>query len=143
MGRSLGGAVAIYAATQYKSHICGLIVENTFSNLEEAAPHAMPMLRPLIGPGRPCNWLLRNKWYSNQRLKELKDLPILFLSSLADEMLHPSQMHSLYLTHGQSPWQFIPFEGAGHMDCYETHAPHYWPALRDFVDLLFDDINEK
>ena len=54
-------------------------------------------------------------------------------------MLHPGQMHALFLAHGAHPWQFVPFEGAGHMDCYETHAPKYWPALKEFVDALFEE----
>lgn len=139
MGRSLGGAVAIYAATQYRDKIRGLIVENTFTSLEDVAPHTMPFLSPLLGPGRPCNWLLRNKWYSDRRVKELKSLPILFLSSLSDEMLHPGQMEALYLTHGRAPWHFEPFQGARHMDCYETHGDQYWPIVEEFVDRLFHE----
>lgn len=141
MGRSLGGAVAIYAATQHKKDIRGLIVENTFTSLEDTVPNHMPFLRPLIGPGKPCNWLLRNKWPSDQRIKGLTDLPVLFLSSLADEMLHPGQMQALYLTHAAPPWSFVPFEGARHMDCYETHAPLYWPAVQEFIDRLFPEHN--
>ena len=136
-GRSLGGAVAIYAATKHKNDIKGLIVENTFTNIEETAGHAMPFLRPLVGRGRPCNWLVRNKWPSDRRIRELKDLPVLFLSSLADEMLHPGDMMTLYLQHGAAPWSFIPFENARHMDCFMTHAPLYWQAIQGYMDRLF------
>lgn len=136
MGRSLGGAVAIYAATQYKGRVRGVIVENTFTNLEEAAPGVLPVLRALVGPGRPCNFLLRNKWYSDRRVAELADVSMLFLSSLADEMLQPAQMAALFRVHGRHPWHFVPFEGARHMDAYETHAPQYWPVLRDFMASL-------
>lgn len=137
MGRSLGGAVAIYAATLYKRQIKGLIVENTFSSLEATAPMHFPILRPLVGPGKPCNWLLRNKWPSDVRVHNLKDLPVLFLSSSADEMLHPRMMHDLYAVHPSEPWHFTSFEGARHMDCYDTHAAQYWPRLREFIELLF------
>ena len=114
-------------------------VENTFTNLEEVAGHALPFLRPLVGPGKPCNWLLRNKWYSNQRLFELTSLPILFLSSLADEVLPAIHMQVLYSIHGCSPWSFVPFEGARHMDCYESHAPMYWQAIIEYFDRLFPE----
>lgn len=129
-------AVAIYAATQYKDRVVGLIIENTFTNLEDAAPGALPFLRLLIGPGRPCNFLVRNKWYSNQRVAELRDVPVLFLSSLSDEMLQPQQMVELFRVHGRAPWVFVPFEGARHMDAYETHGPQYWPALQTFFRSL-------
>lgn len=139
MGRSLGGAVAIYAGTRHKSKIRGLIIENTFTSIEETVPNMMGFLKPLIGPGKPCNWLVRNKWYSNKRIENLKDVPMLFLSSLADEMLHPGQMLTLYLSHAAPPWSFVPFEGARHMDCFETHAPLYWPAVQEFMGRLFPE----
>jgi abhydrolase domain-containing protein 13 len=143
MGRSLGGAVAIYAGTRHKSKIRGIIIENTFTSIEETVPNMMGFLRPLIGPGKPCNWLVRNKWYSNKRIENLKDVPMLFLSSLADEMLHPGQMLTLYLSHAAPPWSFVPFEGARHMDCFETHAPLYWPAVQEFMGRLFPENSEN
>ena len=51
-------------------------------------------------------------------------------------MLQPAQMEALFRVHGAAPWSFVPFEGARHMDAYETHAAQYWPAVRDFVGLL-------
>lgn len=143
MGRSLGGAVAIYTATKYKDSIRGMLIENTFSSLEDAAPHALPILRPLVGPGKPCNFLLRNKWYNDRRVRQLQDMPIMFLSSLADEMLHPGQMKALYLSYGRPPWRFVPFEGARHMDCYETHAASYWSAVQEFVASLFPELSKQ
>ena len=98
---------------------------------EETAADHIPLLHLLVGPGRAFNFLIRNKWYSDKRVHELKDLPVLFLSSLADEMLHPGQMQKLYLSHAAPPWSFTPFEGARHMDCYETHAPLYWSAVQE------------
>lgn len=51
-GRSLGGAVAAYAATRYKRHISGLVIENTFTRIVDIVPHTLPILRPLVGPNR-------------------------------------------------------------------------------------------
>lgn len=117
-------------------------VENTFTNLEDVAGYAIPFLKFLVGSGRPCNWLLRNKWFSNQRLFELTSLPILFLSSLEDEVLPAVHMQMLYAIHGNKPWSFVPFEGARHMDCYESHAPMYWQAVAEYLDRLFSDLDE-
>lgn len=137
MGRSLGGAVAIHAAVKYKQNIAGLIVENTFASIEEMAPLALPFLRPLVGEGKPCNWLIRNKWDSCRAIKSLVETPTLFMVSLADEIVHPGQMFKLYKVHGEKPWLLHSFEDAAHMDCYHTHGPQYWPRLKDFFDSLF------
>lgn len=51
-GRSLGGAVATYAACHSQPHISGLILENTFSRVVDLVPHMLPFLRLLVGPGR-------------------------------------------------------------------------------------------
>ena len=42
----------------------------------------MPLLRPFLGPGRPFNFLIRNKWRSGQQMHKLRQLPVLLLSSL-------------------------------------------------------------
>ena len=51
-GRSLGGAVAAYGAARYRRHVAGLILENTFTSVVDVVPHVLPMLRPLVGPGK-------------------------------------------------------------------------------------------
>lgn len=136
MGRSLGGAVAIYVATQYKNDMAGLIVENTFTSIADMVPRALPPLRPFVGEGKPCNWLIRNKWDSITRIRSLQDIPVLFLVSLSDEIVHPDQMSKLFRTHGKEPWSFEEFEDAAHMDCYHTHGTVYWPRVKSFVQSI-------
>lgn len=51
-GRSLGGAVAAYAASRLQRHVSGLVLENTFTSIVDLVPHTLPFLRPLVGPGR-------------------------------------------------------------------------------------------
>lgn len=138
MGRSLGGAVAIYTATHYKNDIRGLVVENTFTSIMDMAPQIFPPLRFLIGTGKPCNWLIRNKWDNLTRIQSLIDMPILFLVSLEDEIIHPDQMLKLFQMHGKDPWSFHEFEDAAHMDCYHTHGHLYWPTVKSFIDSLID-----
>ena len=86
-GRSLGGAVAIYAAEGHKERYKAMIVENTFTSIEDMAGVAFPPLRALVGSGKKFNWLVRNKWASIKRVEKLRDVPVLFLVSLADEIV--------------------------------------------------------
>jgi len=163
-GRSLGGAVAIYAAVQHKGAYKAMVVENTFTSIEAMAGVAFPPLRLLVGEGKWFNWLVRwvfelsrlslslslshthtialrsfarNKWRSIERIGKLKDVPILFLVSLADEIVHPGQMQKLFVAGGGSAneaWRLCEFAEARHMDAYHTHAPLYWPEVKRFYD---------
>ncbi len=111
-GRSLGGAVAMYAAVEHKSCYQAMIVENTFTSIEDMAGVAFPPLRGLVGEGKRFNWLVRDKWRSIDRVGKLKDVPILFLVSLADEIVHPGQMARLYEVGGgdaNDKWRLCEF----------------------------------
>jgi fermentation-respiration switch protein FrsA (DUF1100 family) len=149
MGRSLGGAVALRAAsdcilaskitttsttTNNNIELKGLIIENTFSTMAATVGHIMPFLSPLIGPGKFGNFLLRNKWDNVESAKELTNFPILWLSSLQDEMLPPVHMSELFSLHPKEPWKFVTFENGRHIDTYESHAAQYWPIVKGFVD---------
>uniref|UniRef100_A0A1D2A9I7 Serine aminopeptidase S33 domain-containing protein n=1 Tax=Auxenochlorella protothecoides TaxID=3075 RepID=A0A1D2A9I7_AUXPR len=136
-GRSIGGAVALHAAAATTVKIAGLIIENTFTSLEDIVPLKIPFLGFLIGPNRCANWLLRSRWDNVSAAKHLTGTPILFLSSLRDEMLPPSQMQRLYALHGRTPWRMLTFPQATHMDAYIVARREYWPALQAFFYDLF------
>lgn len=138
MGRSLGAAVAIHTAAKNKGRIKGLVVENTFYNIESVVPDVMPVLGLVVGPGRLFNFLLRNKWWNNREVSQLKDLPTLFLSALQDEMIPHTHMKKLYDVYGKHPWVLVPFPGARHIDAYETHAASYWPVIREFLEVILN-----
>ena len=75
--------------------------------------------------------------HSIERIGKLKDVPILFLVSLADEIVHPGQMQKLFVAGGGSAneaWRLREFAEAKHMDAYHTHAPLYWPEVKRFYD---------
>lgn len=66
LGRSLGGAVTIYVASQdtYKNAIKGLILENTFTSIQDMVKIVLPPLSHL-GP------LHRNFWPSKDRIPSI------------------------------------------------------------------------
>ena len=51
-GRSLGGAVALYAADRYRHRVKGVVVENTFTSLSDVVGKVFPPLGLLIGKQR-------------------------------------------------------------------------------------------
>jgi fermentation-respiration switch protein FrsA (DUF1100 family) len=57
-GRSLGGAVAIHLTSKYQDKIEALILENTFTCVEEMVGQVLGPLGHVIGRGKPLNFLV-------------------------------------------------------------------------------------
>ncbi|KAK9838633.1 hypothetical protein WJX74_000226 [Apatococcus lobatus] len=134
-GRSLGGAVAIHLTAANPGKVAALMVENTFTSIEDVAPKVLPMLSFLLGPRGIANWLVRNKWKNIVEIRKLTGLPLLLLSSLQDELLPPSQMRELRAA-APDPKRctWVEFPYAGHMDAYELARTEYWPAVAEFFE---------
>lgn len=136
-GRSLGGAVTIHLAARNAENIRSVMIENTFTSIEEVAPRLFPLLKFFIGPGRFCNFLVRNKWESRRDIARLANTPVLLLSSLKDEMLPPEQMRQLYERLQQAGAKravWTEFPDGTHMEAYDICRQQYWPAVRAFFD---------
>ncbi|GAX75394.1 hypothetical protein CEUSTIGMA_g2838.t1 [Chlamydomonas eustigma] len=134
-GKSLGGAVAIFLAAAYQEKLKGLIIENTFTSVEDMVGSVLPPLGPLIGAGKPLNRLVTNKWYSLKTIPKIDKLPILMLSSGEDEMVPPSQMKELRAAQKSPTCKFVEFPTAGHMNAYDADPTRYWMAVAEFVTL--------
>ena len=92
--------------------------------------------------------MVRNKWRSIERVRHLRDVPMLFLVSLADEIVHPGQMARLYaagIVGGEKneAWVLREFDEAGHMDTYHTHAGLYWPEVKAFYEGLLGIVDDE
>ena len=89
LGRSLGGAVSIYIATNQslKNEIKGIIIENSFTSIQD-------MVKILFPPLSHLQFLHRNFWPSKLRILTI-DTPILFIRSLRDEIVPTEQMKQL------------------------------------------------
>lgn len=61
--------------------IKALVVENTFTGVQDMVARVVPPLALLIGQGRPCNFLVTNKW-NNLALIPKISLPLLMMVSL-------------------------------------------------------------
>ncbi|KAJ3188199.1 hypothetical protein HDU85_005349 [Gaertneriomyces sp. JEL0708] len=111
-GQSLGGAVAVYAASAIgkssaresskkvdstagsQLDIAGLILENTFLSLPSLVPSIMPFTKYL-----PIKLLLTQIWDTQSLCRSLPPaLPILLLSGSKDELVPPHHMRGLWET---------------------------------------------
>lgn len=126
-GQSLGGAVAIklLQTNEQVGDIAALILENTFLSIRKLIPTVMP-------PAKYIASFCHQRWNSEESLTKLsdKDVPILFLSGLQDEIVPPAMMKALF---DQCParkvWREFP---SG--DHNSTVAePGYFDAIWDFL----------
>lgn len=130
-GRSLGGAVAIDLAAdeKYKDKIKGIIVENTFTSILDMMDHIVPWL----------TWaklLCRNPWKSMDIVGKIS-VPMLFVSSIRDEMVPSKMMVSLHQKASQSNknTKFLPINEGGHMSAYTTRG--YYERFNEWLQSLY------
>ena len=94
-GRSLGGAVALELAARRQDQIRAIIVENTFTSIDDLVKHLSPAYSKYMIRA------MRNKWDSMQVIPKISR-PMLFLSGRADEIVPPWMMTALYKAAVQS-----------------------------------------
>lgn len=99
LGRSLGGALGIYLAVDPISSekICGVIIENTFTSITDAASHILNI------PCKLPSWLFSNQYTSLARLQSCSKSrkkssafpPLLLISGELDNIIPPKMMWKL------------------------------------------------
>ncbi len=77
-------------ATWRTLQIAALVVENTFTSVEDMVSRVVPPLGLLIGAGRPCNFLVTNKWTNLAELPKVTKLPMLMFISMRVSAYVPS-----------------------------------------------------
>ena len=100
LGRSLGGAVATYAVNNIKHEIAGLILENTFTSIDDLVDvifSYLSILKPFV---------LRNHWQTQKLIQDI-NCPILFIKALKDELIPPRMMNELYIKAVNSKYRSV------------------------------------
>ena len=106
-GRSLGAAVAAYAATQF--NIRGLVLDSAFKNLRAMIRDVYPFV-PTV--------LARYRFPTDEYIMQLEGLPIMIMHSPGDEIVRFSHGRALYEMIDQ-PKAFVELRG-GHNDNFFT-----------------------
>jgi len=123
-GASLGGAVAARVAWE-RPEVAGVILESTFTSLEEMAAVAYPFL-PSFVRGR-----LGGHFDTLALLPGLR-MPILVIHGHADTLIPAAMGRSLYQAAGDgATWYEVP--GAGHNDVFVAGGDAYFQRMADFV----------
>jgi len=139
-GRSLGGAVACSLALHAQKSLprhqqpLGLILENTFTSVRDTAVALLPILNLVYYALRSP--LLTNSWENIKLIPDL-EYPILFLSSLKDEIVPPEQMKALKASCRQYPnTMFCSFPYSGHNDMPVTGGSRYYDTIKTFLSTI-------
>ncbi|CAG8473509.1 8581_t:CDS:2 [Paraglomus occultum] len=133
-GHSLGGAVMLYLASHphVQREVKGIILENTFTSMQDMAATLYPQSWLPYKYLARSPYILRSRWESEKRIRAVTT-PILFLSSVDDEIIPQSQMMRLRdnaINAKFTTW--IEFHNALHMNTYMQDG--YLEAIKQFID---------
>ncbi len=119
-GRSLGGAVAVWLASQQNTG--GLIVESSFTSL--------PALAGEIYWWLPVSALARVHYPSSERIARA-NCPVLIMHGTEDEIIPYAHGERLYALAAE-PKRFLSLQG-GHNDGFVLGGERYVETLREFI----------
>mmetsp|Transcript_56784 Transcript_56784/g.149590 ORF Transcript_56784/g.149590 Transcript_56784/m.149590 type:complete len:196 (+) Transcript_56784:83-670(+) len=127
LGRSLGGAVGVYAASKHPDRVRGLILENTFTSISDMVDVVLPWVAPLK------HLVLRIGWRSLEHIPNVT-CPILFISGLQDELVPPSHMERLHqaAVRAKSRRWFTVVDGT-HNDTCMRHPGAYCAEISAWI----------
>lgn len=123
MGRSLGGPIAAWLATQKKP--AGLILESTFTSATDLGAEIYPFL--------PVRFMMKFSYPTEDYLKK-SSLPVLILQSRDDQLIPFHHGKELY-EQATSPKTFFEMDGA-HGNAHVVTGKEYVRALDKFVNEL-------
>lgn len=123
-GHSLGGAIAIYLASQHPN-AAGLIVESSFTS----------MRRMVDQMGQywmfPIDWLLTQRFPSIERVRSLQ-MPVLYIHGTNDTLIPASMSRQLFEA-SPEPKQLYLVAGADHNNMSEVGGAAYLQTVDQFM----------
>ncbi|MEX0906493.1 MAG: alpha/beta hydrolase [Balneolaceae bacterium] len=122
-GRSLGGAVAAYAATEFG--VGGLVLDSAFIDIRTVIKD----IYPFIPPG-----LARVDFNTNRYVNAREEMPLMILHSPEDRLI--GYHHGLELYNNASgPKRFVELQG-GHNNNYSLSKEIFTSSWKDFLNDL-------
>jgi hypothetical protein len=129
-GRSLGGAVAAWLASQ--SAPGALIIENAFISVPEAGQDIYP-----IFPSR----LMAQFQYDTLEYMKDAHVPVLVIHAKDDRQI-PFRHGKALFSAASMPKRFLEIPG-GHVDAYKGSAPSYASEIKRFVNDFIETAKNK
>lgn len=124
-GRSLGGAVASYAATRFD--VRGLVLDSTFKNLRAMVGELYPFVPSALA---------KYEFPTEEYLRAVSGLPVMIMHSPDDRIIRFHQGEYLYTQAGE-PKRFVRMRG-GHNECFHASIDIFEKNWRAFLQELED-----
>lgn len=125
MGRSLGSAAAIEAASHAGDEIEGLIIESGFAS-------ALPFIKNKRG-SLPDDLKGGADGFANAKKISRLDIPTLIIHGQADRLLPVGHGKKLYESCGGEQKRLVIIPNAGHNNLLHRGRDLYFSALREFI----------
>ena len=129
-GRSLGGAVAAYAATKFQ--VAGLVIDSAFESLQAMVSELYPFV--------PSS-LAAYDFPTEKYLQQISGIPVMVMHSRNDEIIGFSHGERLYESSAQ-PKKFVELRG-GHNDNFHKSADIHAREWREFLSLITENIGSS
>jgi uncharacterized protein len=123
-GRSLGGTVASHVVAG-RDDLAGVILESTFTSLNEIAAAAYPFLPSFLFRR------LRGRYDNRARVRELR-VPILVVHGSRDRLV-PTEMGRELYDAAPEPRQWFEIRGADHNNAFAVGGAPYFDRLTAFA----------
>jgi len=138
-GSSLGGAVSVTLALHNQDKICGVILENTFTSIDDMClvfAEKMQLRRGLVLIRWFLWFYLTSHWPNADLIRKLR-VPVLFMSGLQDELIPPEHMKRLHdLATVSSYRQLHTVANGTHNDTFVKGGRAFYEAFSGFVSRL-------
>lgn len=122
-GRSMGGAVASYAATKF--NISGLVIDSSFKNLKTMISELYPFV-PVV--------LAKYEFPNELYLREIVGIPAMIMHSPNDKLVDISHGKYLYQILAE-PKKFVKLRG-NHNDSFHASVDIYNEHWKEFLQLV-------
>eukprot|EP00808_Paulinella_micropora_P029056 g75988.t1 len=136
-GRSLGGAVALTLARQNPDLLRGVVVENTFTSIDDMTLLLLEMRGTKIKRGLWClqaflYLFLSNHWNNLKEVPQMR-VPVLFISGMRDELVPAAHMRALYDATPASLRRMLLVSNGQHNNTYTRGGEMYFYHFQQFL----------
>jgi len=131
LGQSLGGAVAIVAATERKQHIRAVIIESAFSSYRAIARDRVSVV-PLLGPLMYSLFPPPPGYDPIEYVGKISPVPVLLIDGTADSVVPFAHSEQLYKAAG-SPKELVVLQGGNHVEAFSRFLPQIRPIVLRFL----------
>lgn len=124
-GRSMGGAVASFAATRF--NVGGLVLDSAFKNVKAMVSDLYPFVP---------SFLASYEFPTEQHVQQLSDIPVMIMHSPTDTIVDISHGKALFGA-AKDPKTFVELRG-GHNDNFHASVDIYNQYWKEFL-LMIDE----